>query len=147
MLIEFPNIIIYCNLNIDIIASQGRAAIEKTRQTQLNVIETNRVKQLEVLTQKFATADSAKSSMSYISIIFLGFLFGSVLLNDFGKVVYCVFRVFSRRRQVAQMSNNANATEKNNELRIHVDDIYSNELEERLERVHMNLLVAVHSQK
>ena len=88
--------------------------------------------------------------MSYISIISLSFLFSTICLNDFVKVVKFVFDSLDKKRQMVdiveqkEQSNAAHFFSQNDkEIVILVDQMYSKQLEQRLERVHLSLLMAV----
>ena len=107
-------------------------------------IEINKQKQLAALNQKFSTADSAKTSLGYIAFISLGILFGSILLNDFFNLVtYCFPKLLLRdkRNDLEQNKQNESTEVEAIELK------YSDNLEKRLEHVHLDLLRVILSRK
>ena len=129
--------------------ASGMANIEHSAQQQITQIEANKQANLEKLNVKFSSADTAKSSFGFIGIICVSVLFGGFLLNDFLKLGYYLYQNYHRNLAKYQLENNipisSTEKEKGTELIQQLDDIYSQQLEDRLERMHLRLLKAKHS--
>ena len=103
-----------------------------------------------MLNKKFASTDRAKSSFGYIGIISLSILFGSLFLNDFVRVIRCLYFKCIRSLQVKDNEQNISARESNwdfissNQISLEIERSYSSYLDNRLERVHKHLIQVVH---
>ena len=124
-------------------AAAGRARIEQQKQIALANIEKNREAALNALNIQYANADKAKTSFGYIGITFLIVLFGSIFMNDLIKL--CIYywngmREWWRGNEHDQEQLNQNNDERVDHVKLEIDRVYGEELEERLERVYMRLL-------
>ena len=131
----------------DLIASVGRARIEEQKQTALDNIKKNREAALKKLDVYYKSWDQAKTSIGYIGITFLAVLFGGVFVNDFAKVCIHYFGhlrdLWRRCRQ--RKSESENEEEENGkgcDVILEIDQEYTDELEESLEKVYIKLLKA-----
>ena len=120
----------------------GRAKIEKSKQEQLALIEKNKNETLAKLNIKYATADKVKTTFGYIGIISLSLLYGAIILNDLAKFLQLCFIIAKdllkeRREQKEKEKNEVR------EVKIQIDDeFFSQELEEKLEKIHFQLIKA-----
>jgi hypothetical protein len=132
----------------DALAAAGRARIEQQKQTALANIEKNKEAALTALNIQFANADKAKTSFGYIGITFLVFLLGSIFLNDFIKLCIYYFNGLREwwriKRNIQEQNKNENQPE---QVKIEIDRVYGEDLEERLERVYFRLLEVNSNQK
>ena len=118
----------------------GRARIEQQKQTQLANIETRRIENLKRLNIEHETKDKVAKSIGYIGIAFLVVLFGSIFLNDFIKL--CIYywnglREWWREKKGHEEKKVEAATD---HVRLEMDQEYSSELEEALERVYFKIV-------
>jgi hypothetical protein len=107
----------------------------------LTNIQTNKTAKLKQLDKDYVNWDKAKKSFGYIGITFLSVLFGSIFANDFIKLCVYYYREFRQRRRNNDNNNNNNQLEQieDEQHRIQLDQMYADELEERLERVYFRL--------
>ena len=127
---------------IDTIAIQGRAAIEKSRLTQLAQIETNKQTALKQLSVKYASADKAKKSFGYIGIISLCSLWGVIILNDLVKLVRLLYFILKDYSKEDSKRRRVNMNQQNDQIKIELDKIYSEQLEDNLEKFYIKLIKA-----
>ena len=131
-------------------AEIGRSKIDQSRQTQLVNIELNRQTQLELLNAKFVQADTAKSSMGFISVISLSLLFGSILVNDMIKLINYAYKNILEKLTVehdVEESRIQNTNRKvHSHIHVEIEKLYAEKLDARLDRVHLDLLKALQRQ-
>ena len=130
-------------------AEIGRSKIDQSRQTQLVNIELNRQTQLKLLNAKFVQADTAKSSMGFISVISLSLLFGSFLVNDMIKLINHAYKNILEKLTVEHdvESRIQNTNRKvHSHIHVEIEKLYAEQLDARLDRVHLDLLKAVQRQ-
>jgi cell division protein ZapA (FtsZ GTPase activity inhibitor) len=108
-------------------------------------IETKRQQALKELGMKYSTADKAKKSFAYIAIISLSILYGVILLNDlvklFGAINDYLTNYFEEEDEMNELANDDELS-KQDEVKIEIEQIYSEELNEKLERFHQKLIRA-----
>ena len=83
--------------------------------------------------------------MGYLAIICLSFLFGTIFLNDFVKLVNFTLKIICERKRMRNQikmieKRKLYKLEKNKETSIQIEKIYSEQLDYRLRRMHLNLL-------
>ncbi len=123
----------------------GRARIEEQKQAALTNIQKNRDAALKQLDIQYASADKAKKSFGFIGITFLAVLFGSVFANDFIKLCSYYFRHLKnwwQRKQEIKEDRQSQDKENKDEIVLELDQIYSDELEDSLEKVYFKLVKA-----
>ena len=119
----------------------GMESIAKSTQTQIQQIETNKQENLKILNEKFAAADTAKSSFGYIAILSLSILFGLFLFNDCIKIATFTFKMCTSHLNDARINKKA-IYESRSDKKQHeqFESIYSKQLETRLESVYLRLV-------
>ncbi len=121
----------------------GRAKIEKGRLEQMAKIEENRKAALAGLNIKYASADKAKTSLGFICITFLGVLWGAIILNDLAKLLHLCFE---ETKEFLEERRERREQEKNDQVSIQLEakenEISSQDLEEKLEKIHLQLVKA-----
>ena len=122
----------------------GRAKIEKSKQEQLALIEKNKNETLAKLNIKYAAADKVKTSFGYIGIISLSLLYGAIILNDLAKFLQLCYIIakdlLKERREEKEKKENEKEVR---EVKIQIDDeLYSQELEEKLQQINFQLIKA-----
>ncbi len=123
----------------------GRARIEEQKQTALTNIQKNKEAALKQLDIEYASADKAKKSFGYIGITFLTVLFGSIFLNDFIKLSIYYFdhlRDWWQRIQEIKEERQSQDKENKDEIVLELDQMYTDELEDSLEKVYFKLVKA-----
>ena len=111
-------------------------------------IQKNREAALTALNIQYANADKAKTSFGYIGITFLVVLFGSIFLNDY--IRFCIYLFngwrewWRRRRNIQEQNENENQPE---QVQIEMDRVYGDDLEEKLEKFHLQLVKALAKSK
>ena len=129
--------------------ASGVSSIQQSAQQQITQIDSEKNANLEKLNVKFAAADKAKSSFGYIGIICVSMLFGGFFLNDFLKFGYFLYKKYIANIHVSYKieQDRLSSAEKNKcaNLNKKLDELYSQQLDVRLERVHWHLLQAKHS--
>ena len=102
------------------------------------------------LNLQYQTADKAKKTFGYIGIISLTLLVSVILLNDLAKLCNSIYILWKENRRESQSEKNRRDKEENRkedeedkELQIQVDRMYSEDLEIKLEKVHLKLVKAV----
>ena len=130
----------------------GRASIAKSQQEQLANIETKRRAALAQLNIKYATADKVKTSFGYIGIISLSCLYGVIILNDLAKLIEIVYEyVMTNLENRKEISENKNLKDKDETDHITIElekqSEYSRDLEEKLEKFHLQLVKALAKSK
>jgi hypothetical protein len=134
--------------NIEQIAIQGRAKIEKKKQAEIFVINIKKNESLAKLNIQYQTADKAKKTFGYIGIICLTLLVSVILLNDFAKLCNAIYILWTEngsepQRETSRRDKEENGEDNENELQIEVDRMYSKDLEMKLKQVHLKLIKAV----
>ncbi len=130
----------------DLIAAVGRARIEEQKQSALANIQKNKNATLKKLDIQYVNWDKAKKSIGYVGITFLACLFGSIFANDFIKV--CIYYIKYMRGRWVRWWHRKNEekrelTEENkDEIILEMEQAYSDDLEESLEKVYIKLLEA-----
>ena len=109
-------------------------------------IETKRQQALKELDIKYSTADKAKKSFGYIGIISLSILYGIILLNDliklFGAINDYLRNFFEEDDEMNELANEDDELSKQDEAKIEMEQIYLEDLNEKLERFHQKLIRA-----
>ena len=105
-------------------------------------IQTNKTAKLKELDIDYVNWDKAKTSFGYIGITFLSVLFGSIFGNDFIKLCIYYYRELIQRTRNTNSNNNIDQLDQIEEHRIQADQMYADELEERLECVYFRLMMA-----
>ena len=124
-------------------AIEGRNKIAKSQQEKLAQIEMRKKEALAKLNVKYATADKVKTIFGYIGIICLCLLWSGIILNDLVKLVIFLYKEmidFLREKQEAKEKENEEESE-NVTIQLE-DEEYSRKLEEKLDKVHMQLVKA-----
>ena len=126
----------------------GRASIAKSQQEQLANIETKRQAALTQLNIKYATADKVKTSFGYIGIISLSCLYGIIILNDLAKLIeifYEDIKIILRNRKEISEHKKLKDKDETDQITIELEkqSEYSKDLEEKLEKFHLQLVKAV----
>ena len=108
-------------------------------------IETKRQQALKELDIKYSTADKAKKCFGYIGIISLSILYGVIVLNDliklFGAINDYLRNFFEEDDEMNELANE-NELSKQDEAKIEMEQIYLENLNEKLERFHQELIRA-----
>ena len=121
----------------------GRAKIEASRLEQLVNIESKRKEALASLNIKYATADKIKTSFGYIGIISLSLLWSSIILNDLAKIFHLCYEIVKDKLKEREQKKRIEQKEKEIEqVNLEMDEEYSQSLEEKLARVHLELIKA-----
>ena len=130
-------------------AIAGRAKIEQSRQQQLSNIEDKRKTALAHLNIQYAFADKVKTSFGYIGIISLCLLWSSFILNDltlFLRLCYELAKDLLKERREQNLKEKRKRDEREREIKqvkIQIEeDLYSQELEEKLDQIHWQLVKA-----
>ena len=109
-------------------------------------IDTKKQNALKSLQIKFETIDKAKKSFGYISIISLSLLYGIIILNDTWKLLCNLWMIYKEYKQEKNLrikqTKESEEREKINQIQIDMDKMYSDDLEIKLERVHIQLMKA-----
>jgi len=120
----------------------GRAKIEKAKQEQLAKIEIKRREAIAKLNVKYAAADKVKTSFGYIGIISLSLLYGTIILNDFFKFLQICHEIIKDYRKQRREQKEKEKI-KREEIIIEMEEkVYSQDLEEKLEQIHLQLIKA-----
>ncbi len=108
-------------------------------------IETKRQQALKELGIKYSTADKAKKCFGFIGIISLSILYGVILLNDLIKLFGAIndyLRNFFEEDDEMNELDNEDELSKQDEAKIEMEQIYLENLNEKLERFHQELIRA-----
>jgi cell division protein ZapA (FtsZ GTPase activity inhibitor) len=128
-------------------AIAGRASIEKSKLEQIAKIESNRKAALASLTIKYASADKVKTSFGYIGITFLSSIWGLIILNDLAKLLNECYKetkdLLKERRQRKEKERKEQVVMELSEE----NEIYSQDLEKKLEKFHLQLVKACATRK
>jgi hypothetical protein len=128
----------------------GRARIEKKRVEQIAEIEVRRKEALATLNKKYESADKVKHSFGYIGIISLCLLWTMFILNDLGKLLVLCYEetkdLLKERRQIKDKKQNE-IDQVKIELEQEEDGEYLQNLEEKLDKVHLQLIKACAARK
>jgi hypothetical protein len=113
------------------------------QQQQLANIETKRKEALAQLNIKYESADKAKTSFGYIGIIFLSSIWGLIVLNDLMKLFHLCYEETKSLIKEKQQEN-MKIKEEQVKIQLIEDDNheYSNDLEEKLDKIHLQLVKA-----
>ncbi len=124
---------------------QGRAKIEEKKQAEIVLINLKKNEALAKLDIQYKTADMAKKTFGFIGIFFLTLLVTVILLNDLAKLINSIYIFWNEKRRESQgdKRRRGDIDKDDKELQIEIDRMYSNELEIKLERVHLKLVRAV----
>jgi hypothetical protein len=121
----------------------GRARIEKNRLEQIAKIEERRKEALATLNIKYESADKVKTSFGYIGIISLCLLWSVFILNDLGKLLVVCYEetkdLLKERRQIKEKKQNE-IDQVKIELEQEEDDQYLQNLDEKLNKIHLQLI-------
>ena len=121
-----------------------RARIEKIRLKEIANIETKRKEALAKLKIEYKIADQVKTSFGIIGLISLFLLFGSILLNDFAKLMNSIHQNFlNYKYQRKYRERKEQSKEINAPIQIELDRNYLYDLEEKLEKTYYKLIKAV----
>jgi hypothetical protein len=94
---------------------------------------------------QYASADKAKKSFGYIGITFLAAIFGSIFGNDFIKLCihfYNHLRDWWQRKQEIKEDRKSQDKQIKDEIVLELGQMYTDELEDSLEKVYFKLLKA-----
>jgi hypothetical protein len=123
---------------------QGRAKIEEKKQAEIVLINIKKNEALAKLDIQYKTADRAKKTFGFIGIFFLTLLVTVILLNDLAKLINLIYIFWNEKKRESQGDKSREDKDKDDkELQIEIDRMYSNDLEIKLERVHLKLVRAV----
>ena len=130
--------------------ASGMASIQESAKQQITQIDAEKQASLGKLNVKFASADTAKSSFGFIGIICVAVLFGGFLLNDFLKLGYYIYTKFkitptTNNQTKEDIVSDDKDVEKGKDINQKIDEMYSQQLDDRLERIHLRLLQAKYS--
>ena len=118
------------------------------QQEQLTIIETKRKEAIDQLNIKYETADKVKKSFGYIGIIFLSSIWFLIILNDLMKLFHlCYEETKSLLREKQQENNKIKEEQVKIQLEEEENEEYSNDLEEKLDKIHLQLLKACAKRK
>ena len=123
----------------------GRAKIEQSQLDQLASIETNRKAALAKLSIQYAAADQVKTSFGYIGIISLSLLWGAFILNDLPSFLRLLYEIAKDLlKEGRELNRNREEKERDlKQVKIQMEDeLYSQELEEKLDQIHFQLVKA-----
>jgi hypothetical protein len=115
------------------------------QQEQLTIIETKRKEAIDQLNIKYETADKVKKSFGYIGIIFLSSIWFLIILNDLMKLFHlCYEETNSLIREKQQENMKIREEQKQVKIQLEEDENheYSNDLEEKLDKIHLQLVKA-----
>ena len=118
----------------------GRAKIEKAKQEQLAKIEIKRREAIAKLNVKYAAADKVKTSFGYIGIISLSLLYGIIILNDFFKFLQICYKIIKDYRKQRREQKEKEKKEREETIIEMEEQVYSQDLEEKLEQIHLQLM-------
>ncbi len=94
---------------------------------------------------EYASADKAKQSFGYIGITFLAVLFGSIFGNDLIKLCIHYFNHLKnwwQRKQEIKEERQSQDKQNKDEIVLELGQMYTDELEDSLEKVYFKLLKA-----
>jgi len=124
----------------------GRASIAKSQQEQLANIEAKRKEALAQLNIKYETADKVKTSFGYIGILCLSTLWSLIIGNDLMKLFHLCYEETKSLIKEKQQENKRIIREEQEQVKIQLEEEeneeYSNDLEEKLDKIHLQLLKA-----
>ena len=124
----------------------GRARIEASKEEQLSIIEKNKQEALAKLNIKHAAADKVKTSFGYIGIVFLSFLWGSIILNDLTKFLQLCFEIakdlLKEKRELKEKKTKEEKRKEYEQVTLEMDEEYSQDLEDKLHQFHLQLVKA-----
>jgi hypothetical protein len=129
------------------LAIVGRANIAKRQQEQLTKIQAKRKAALAKLDKDYELADKVKTSFGIISIIYLSSIWFLVILNDLMKLFHlCYEETKSLIKEKQQENIKIKEEQKREQVKIQLEEEeneeYSNDLEQKLAKIHMQLLKA-----
>jgi hypothetical protein len=125
------------------LAIVGRAGIAKRQQEQLAKIEAKRKAALAKLDKDYELADKVKTSFGIISIIYLSFIWFLIILNDLMKLFnLCYEETKSLLKEKQQENQRIIEEQVKIQLEEEENEEYSNNLEQKLDKIHMQLLKA-----
>ena len=107
----------------------------------MDTIQNNTQEQLKLLNVKYASIKKIAQSINYVSIVFLSVLYGFIFINDFWKLFQFVMNQFFQLDNEKQKSVNSGMKNKNEE--IDFDHEHSRNLENYLEKAHMQLRMSI----
>jgi cell division protein ZapA (FtsZ GTPase activity inhibitor) len=112
---------------------------------KITKIEENRKAALASLNIKYASADKVKTSFGFIGFTFLGALWGLIILNDLAKLLNECYKetkdlLEERREKMERKQDQVKIT-------LEKDETNSQNLEEKLEKIHMRLVRACASRR
>jgi hypothetical protein len=120
----------------------GYARIEINKQDELARIEARRQAAFQALNDKYAIADKTKKSFGYICIISLTLLYVIILPNDLFKLVsFCLSELIEMLAANENAKQNSDKDDDENDETLDVD--YNRDLDDKLEKFHINLVKAV----
>ena len=99
-------------------------------------IEINRKNQLKLLNEKYAKADLAKKSFSYITFICIILFYSIFILND-------LFNIFSYYYNINRNTSKISGNPDLESTKIDMNNNYSEKLEKRLENFHISLIKSI----
>jgi len=106
-------------------------------------IETKRKEALAQLNIKYESADKAKTSFGYVGIIFLSSIWFLIIGNDLMKLFHlCYEETKSLIKEKQQENNKIKEEQVKIQLEEDENEVNSNDLEEKLDKIHLQLLKA-----
>jgi hypothetical protein len=125
----------------------GRALIEKDRLDKLATIEVKRKEALARLNIKYASADKVKTSFGYIGIISLSTIWFGIILNDLVKLLNCCYEETIELLKERRQRKEKEIEQVKIELEEEENRDYYLDLEEKLEKIHFQLVKACAARK
>jgi hypothetical protein len=113
---------------------------------QLAKIEAKRQEALNQLNIKYASADKVKTSFSYIGITFWCVIWSCIILNDLVKLLIVCYDetkdLLKERQKRIENEKNEKAHIKQTAIELEEDEFFHQDLEEKLEKIHLKLIEA-----
>ena len=107
----------------------------------MDTIQNNTQEQLKLLNVKYASIKKIAQSINYVSIVFLSVLYGFIFINDLWKLFQFVMNQFFQLDNEKQKSVNSGMKNKNED--VDFDHEHSRNLENYLEKAHMQLRMSI----
>ena len=127
------------------------ALIEEQRAEQLEAIQNNTRRQLALLSVKFSIADKCSRSFSFVSLIFIAVIYGSIIINDLLKLIVAVLHDVREIKTNIEIQEHLLRPVRRNNLddreldatQIDATFIYSETLDSYLEQKYLQLVADV----
>ncbi len=98
------------------------------------------------MNEKFENADSVKKTFGFIGIMCLTIFVGIFFINDFLKLVNFFIKLSITQKKLKQ-KNSAPELSNNYQIDNQTDGLYSDQLAEKIERIHLDLLKAIYKNR